>query len=111
MYHDIAVRQSHSLSLCAAGQQKCCHGRCHANADGGNVAFDILNGVVDGHTGSDGASGTCLLYTSLIVYLSDEVVVAGEKTEDGGTAYTIGVALKENKKVYIHKQGGYERLQ
>ncbi len=47
----------------------------------------------------------------LIVYLSDEVVVAGEKTEDGGTAYTIGVALKENKKVYIHKQGGYERLQ
>ena len=55
--HDLAVRQGDSLALCTCGEQESAHGGGHTDADGGHVTLDEIHGVVDGHTGGDGATG------------------------------------------------------
>ena len=56
MDQDLRIRQGKTLTLGAAGQQKCTHGSSHAHADGGNIALDILHGIVDGHTVGNGTA-------------------------------------------------------
>ena len=56
MDQDLRIRQGETLTLGAAGQQKCTHGSSHAHADGGNIALDILHGIVDGHTVGNGTA-------------------------------------------------------
>ena len=51
MDHDLGVRQGEALALRAGRQQECTHGRSHADADRGNIALDILHGVVNRKSG------------------------------------------------------------
>ena len=57
MDHDLRVGQRDALALRAAGEQERAHARRHADADGGNVALDILHGVIDRHAVGDAAAG------------------------------------------------------
>ena len=67
MDHDLSVRQRIALALCAGGQQKRTHGRCHADADGRNVALDIVHGVVDRHACGDRAAGAVDIQRNVLV--------------------------------------------
>ena len=54
---DLGVRQGKALALGAAGQQERAHRGRHADADGGDIALDVVHRVVDGHTVRDRAAG------------------------------------------------------
>ena len=47
MDHHFAIGQRKALTLCAGCKQECAHARRHAHADSGNIAFDILHGIVN----------------------------------------------------------------
>ena len=47
MDHDLAVGKCESLALCTCGKKECAHGRCHSDADGGNVALNEVHSVVN----------------------------------------------------------------
>ena len=51
MDHDLRVRQGEALALRAGRQQERAHGRGHADADRGNIALDILHGVINRKSG------------------------------------------------------------
>ena len=57
MDHDLRVRQCLSLSLSAAREKECTHARCHADADGGHITFDILHCVINRPACCHGAAG------------------------------------------------------
>ena len=67
MDHDLSVGQSEPLALGAAGQQECAHRGSHAHADGGDIALDILDGIVDGHTRADGAAGAVDIQADVLI--------------------------------------------
>ena len=54
---DLGVRQGETLALGAACQQESAHRGSHAHADSGDIALDIVHGIVDCHTVRDGAAG------------------------------------------------------
>ena len=55
--HDFAVRKSKALTFLACGKQEGTHAGSHAYAYGRNIAFDVVHGVKNGHTGTDGSTG------------------------------------------------------
>ena len=57
MDQDLGVRQGKALALGAAGQQERAHRGRHSDADGGDIALDVVHRVVDGHAVGDGAAG------------------------------------------------------
>ena len=72
--HDLAVRQSDTLSLCTGRQQECTHRSSHTDANGRNIALDILHGVVDCHAGSDRTAGAVDVQRNiLLIVLSFQI--------------------------------------
>ena len=67
MNQNFRVGQCKTLSLGAACQQEGTHGSCHAHADGGNIALDILHGIVDGHAGADRAAGAVDIQADVLI--------------------------------------------
>lgn len=57
MDHDAGVGEGLALALGTRAEQEGAHGSCGAKAHGGDVAGDVLHGVIDGHAGRDGAAG------------------------------------------------------
>ncbi len=55
--HNPRVGQGPALALGAGAEEEGPHRRGHPEADGRNVAGDVLHGVVNGHAGRDGAAG------------------------------------------------------
>ena len=55
MNHNLAVGQGKALPLGAGGKEEGPHGGRHPDTGGGYIALYKLHGVVDGHTGGDGA--------------------------------------------------------
>ena len=56
--HDSRVGQGASLARRSGSEEEGSHGCCHAKADCGDIAGNVLHGVVNGHAGRDAASGT-----------------------------------------------------
>ena len=56
MDHYLGVRQDDALARCASSKQNRPHRRCKPHADGGNIALDVLHGVIDGEAGRNRAS-------------------------------------------------------
>ena len=48
--HNLGVGQGKALSFGAGGEQKRAHTGGHANANGADIGFDVLHGVIDSHT-------------------------------------------------------------
>ena len=69
MDHDLAVGQSKALALCAAGQEEGAHACRHADADGGDVAMDVLHGVVDRHARRHAAAGAVDVQADVLVHV------------------------------------------
>ena len=65
--HDFGIGQSHTLALGTCAQQKRTHGGGHAHTDGGNIALDILHGVIDGHASRDAAAGAVNVKLNILV--------------------------------------------
>ena len=55
------------LPLVPAREQERAHGRRHADADGGDIALDVLHGVVDGHAGGDAAAGAVDIELNVLI--------------------------------------------
>ena len=53
MNHDLRVGQRHPLALGPCGQKESTHAGSHADADGGDIALDVLHGVINGHSRRD----------------------------------------------------------
>src|SRR5688572_25153794 len=51
------IRKAVALAFRACRKENCSHRRCLSNADRGDVGLDVLHRVVDGQTGSNGATG------------------------------------------------------
>ena len=47
MYHDLRVGKGHPFSLCPARQQKRAEAGGKYDSDGGYIAFDILDGIIN----------------------------------------------------------------
>ena len=58
MDHDTAVGKRASLAGSTGAQQKRSHAGSHAKAYGGDIAGNVLHGVVNGHAGTDTSPGT-----------------------------------------------------
>lgn len=67
MDHDVGVGQGVTLALGACRKQERAHRSCHTHADGGNVALDILHGVIDRHTVGHGAAGRIDIQADILV--------------------------------------------
>ena len=57
MDHDLGVRKSHSLALCTTCKKECTHAGSHTDADGGNIALDVLHCIVNSHTCGNRSAG------------------------------------------------------
>ena len=67
MDHHLCVGQGDTLTLSAGGQQECAHTGSHADADGRNIALDILHGVINSHAGRHGAAGAINVHLNVLV--------------------------------------------
>ncbi|MPN41196.1 hypothetical protein SDC9_188738 [bioreactor metagenome] len=57
MNHDLGVRQSLALALRARGEKERAHGGGETDADGRNLALDVLHRIEDGQSRADGTAG------------------------------------------------------
>mmetsp|Transcript_1781 Transcript_1781/g.3399 ORF Transcript_1781/g.3399 Transcript_1781/m.3399 type:complete len:325 (+) Transcript_1781:136-1110(+) len=57
MNHDPGIGKRPPLPRSSRPQEKRSHRRGHAEADRGDIAGDVLHGVVDGHAGADRSAG------------------------------------------------------
>ena len=102
MDHDLGIGQRKTLALGAACQQECAHGSRHAHADGGNIALDILHGVVDGHAGTDGAAGAVDIQADVLVrVLPFQIQQLGHDQAGGGVVDV----LAQNNDAVIQQTG------
>jgi hypothetical protein len=51
------TREGEAFPFLSGHEEHGCHGGCHAGADGGDVAVDVLHGVVDAEAVIDAAAG------------------------------------------------------
>src|SRR5262249_20913562 len=56
-----------ALAPGARAEQELSHRRRHAHGDGHHVVLDVLHGVVDSHTGRDGAAGAVDVEVNVLV--------------------------------------------
>mmetsp|Transcript_5962 Transcript_5962/g.16188 ORF Transcript_5962/g.16188 Transcript_5962/m.16188 type:complete len:273 (-) Transcript_5962:25-843(-) len=93
--HDAGVGKGSSLALGAGAQQEGSHAGGHTEADGGDVARDVLHGVVDGHTGGDGTTwGVDVEGDVLVRVLVGEVEELGD--QDVGDLVIDALSQKED---------------
>ena len=67
MDHDFRIGQSHTLALCTGTQQEGTHGCRHAYTNGSNIAFDVLHGIINRHTGSNAAARAVDIELNILV--------------------------------------------
>ena len=97
MDHDLRVGQRDALALRAAGEQERAHARCHADADGGNVALDILHGVIDRHAGGHAAAGRVDIKLDILIgVLRLKIEELGDDEARGGV---VDLLAEENDAV------------
>ena len=67
MDHDLGIRQRVALALGARGQQERAHRSRHADANGRNIALDIVHGVVNRHACGYGAAGAVDIQRNILI--------------------------------------------
>ena len=67
MDHDLAVGKRQALAGRSRCKQKRAHARRHTDADGRNVAFDIVHRIVDRHTGRDRTARTVDIKADILI--------------------------------------------
>ena len=67
MKHDLTVGKSKSLTLCAAGEQKCAHACSHTDTNCRHIAFDVIHCIVNSHTCAYASSGAVNIKIYILV--------------------------------------------
>src|SRR5947209_16852082 len=66
---DARIGQSKALLGGSSREQHSCHARRLTNADGHDVVFYKLHGVVDGHAGRDGSAGRVNVKLDVLLWI------------------------------------------
>ena len=91
MDHDLGIGQRHTLALGAGAQQKRAHRSRQTDADGRDIALNVLHGVVDGHTCGDAAAGAVDIELNVLIrILGFQVKQLGNHQACGGVVHFFG---------------------
>ena len=91
MDHDLGIGQRHTLALGAGAQQERAHRSRQTDADGRDIALNVLHGVVDGHTCGDAAAGAVDIELNVLIrILGFQVQQLGNHQTCGGVVDFFG---------------------